>query len=98
MDQQRETLHYLFSRYANNLSTKAEYDAFLQIINDAESDAELQALLGQLWEELENQNQTPKRSFIYKLLPCGTPYRQCRLFLPETKRTGDHHTTWRHSP
>lgn len=61
MDQQQtEQLRYLFSRYVNNLSTKAEYDAFLQIINDAESDGELKALLDQLWGELEKQQQTPQ--------------------------------------
>jgi hypothetical protein len=36
--QQKEQLRYLFSRYVNNLSTKAEYDALLAHIADAESD------------------------------------------------------------
>lgn len=72
MDQQQtEQLRYLFSRYANNLSTKAEYDAFLEFINDAESNAELKLLLSQLWHELEEKQQKPTRSFIYKLLPYG---------------------------
>ena len=71
--QQQEQLRYLFARYANNLSTKAEYEAFLEIVSQSESDEELKAIIDQLWAELDEQPQTNKRNrpFIYKLIPYG---------------------------
>ena len=73
-EDQIQQLRYLFSRYVNNLSTKAEYDAFLQIINGAESDPELKNLLNELWAALEEKNEQqakPNRLFIYRLIPYG---------------------------
>jgi transmembrane sensor len=55
MDNEQEgNLRYLFSRYANGLSTREEYDRFLNLLAMADRDTELRRLLDELWLEMEN--------------------------------------------
>jgi len=46
-------IKYLFSRYCNQLSTREEYESFMQIIANAEHDIRLKNLLEELYLEME---------------------------------------------
>ena len=46
-------LRYLFSRYANGIATREEYDQLLNLINEAKVDWQLRELLDELWLEID---------------------------------------------
>jgi len=46
-------LRYLFSRYANGIATREEYDQLLNLINKAKVDWQLRELLDELWLEID---------------------------------------------